>query len=579
MTCAGITSLVIANDKVQQPDAIVQGDRILCCQRGEADDDRIQRGLQWMARNFSVSHNPNYDRRWHLYYLYGLERVGRMTNHRFIGDHDWYREGADYLVRSKNALKDNWGATNAGEDDERIATSFALLFLSKGRWPVMVSKLKHGPDEGWNQHRNDVGNLTRYVELKWNRDLVWQVMELEAASVDDLVQSPVLYLAGVNSPLPDGAQAQDAMAHKLRDYLDRGGFLLAEGYCGGAGFDAGFRKLVEKIFPEPEYRLRPLDPGHPVWRAEEPVPAEYLRPLLGIEFGCRTSVIYAPADTSGTARPSLSCLWELSRSGRERKYSAAVQGSIDAGMSLGINLMAYATNRELKFKDENFNLGRPGAAPDKLQRGRLYVASLRHPGGCTAAPAGSTNLLEAAADQLKARVNSDPRELAITDPALFNYHLVFMHGRTSFRLTDAERKQLRTYLERGGTLLADSICANREFTKSFRQEMQAILPDRPLKAIPPNDPLLTPTYGGFDLSTVTRRDPQNRAKNQPIQPLERKVAPELEAVQIGDRYAVVFSPYDLSCALERQATIECQGYSREDAARIGLNVILYSLQH
>ncbi len=96
--------------------------------------------------------------------------------------------------------------------------------------------------------------------------------------------------------------------------------------------------------------------------------------------------------------------------------------------------------------------------------------------------------------------------------------------------------------------------------------------------IPAADPLWTKKYGGFDLPTVTRRDPQARAKDQPLKALERKVPPELEAIKIGDRYAVIFSPYDLSCALERQETMECQGYTRDDAARIGLNVVLYALQ-
>jgi hypothetical protein len=57
----------------------------------------------------------------------------------------------------------------------------------------------------------------------------------------------------------------------------------------------------------------------------------------------------------------------------------------------------------------------------------------------------------------------------------------------------------------------------------------------------------------------------------------RKGPPELEGVKIGNRYGVIFSPLDLSCALEKQDTVECQGYIREDAARIGLNVVLYSL--
>jgi hypothetical protein len=56
------------------------------------------------------------------------------------------------------------------------------------------------------------------------------------------------------------------------------------------------------------------------------------------------------------------------------------------------------------------------------------------------------------------------------------------------------------------------------------------------------------------------------------------VPPELEGLKFGERWGVVFSRYDLSCALEKQDSVECQGYTREDAARIGVNVVLYSLQ-
>ena len=102
----------------------------------------------------------------------------------------------------------------------------------------------------------------------------------------------------------------------------------------------------------------------------------------------------------------------------------------------------------------------------------LYVPSLRHPGGCNAAPRALANLLQAAAENLKLRVSVEPRELDITDPALFDYHMVFMHGRNRFTLTEAERKQLRTFLQRGGMIFANAICASQPFADSFRREMQ-----------------------------------------------------------------------------------------------------------
>ena len=57
-----------------------------------------------------------------------------------------------------------------------------------------------------------------------------------------------------------------------------------------------------------------------------------------------------------------------------------------------------------------------------------------------------------------------------------------------------------------------------------------------------------------------------------------QVAPVLEGIEIDGRLAVVFSPFDLSCALENQASIECKGYLREDAAKIGINILLYAMQ-
>ncbi len=584
MTCAGITSLVITSDRVQLPDAQVEGERIKCCQRTESANDRIQRALQWLGseQHFTVHHNPGMsDRTWVLYYLYGLERVGRLTAHRFIGKHDWYREGTKALLELRGTIpgRDGWVGEGHGDSDPRIGTSFALLFLSKGRWPVLVAKLKHGRDDDWNQHRSDVANLTRYVESKWKRDMVWQNVDLDAATVEDLLQSPVLYFCGGRSPLPNDPTAQETLARKLRDYLDRGGFLFAEGYSSGTTFDRGFRELMQKVFPEPEYRFHLLPPEHPIWRAEEAVDPEYLRPLLGIEFGCRTSVVYSPADTSARERPSLSCLWELSRGGRDVRYAEEVRRQIRAAMSIGINVLAYATNRELKFKELSVPRVADKHTGDNVQRGRLSIALLRHPGGCTAAPRALTNLLESAASELKIRVSTEPVDLAITDDALFDYHLVFMHGRNAFHLTDAERKQLGLFLERGGLLFVNSICASKAFSQSFRREMAVILPKKRLEAIPADDPLFTTKYGGFDLSSVTRRDPQmTNSSKEPLQAMLRKGKPELEGIKFDDRWGVIFSAYDLSCALEKHDSLECQGYVREDAARIGLNVVLYSLQ-
>ena len=98
-----------------------------------------------------------------------------------------------------------------------------------------------------------------------------------------------------------------------------------------------------------------------------------------------------------------------------------------------------------------------------------------------------------------------------------------MHGRYDFHFTDAERTQLRQYLERGGTLLADSICASKPFAAAFRREVAAALPGHTLARIPPDDPLFTTAYGGFDIRSVSLRDPQAAADGK--QPRRRPRSP------------------------------------------------------
>ncbi|MEX2121892.1 MAG: DUF4159 domain-containing protein, partial [Pirellulales bacterium] len=102
-------------------------------------------------------------------------------------------------------------------------------------------------------------------------------------------------------------------------------------------------------------------------------------------------------------------------------------------------------------------------------------------------------------------------------------------------------------------------------------------PERSLEAIPASHPMFSSQLGGFDLKTVSRRDPQRRGPDGPLKAAVRQVEPELEGIKVGERYAVIFSRYDISCALEKHESIECPGYTREDAARLGLNVVLYSL--
>ena len=580
MTCAGLASMIILTEKMAGQDAAVADGKIVCCRQKGASTDlqQIQRGIQWMADHFSVSHNPGDIRL--MYYLYALERVGRMSGWRFIGAHDWYREGTDQLVRLKGALYnqsqmvDFWYGEDAEERDKIISTCYALLFLSKGRRPVLISKLQYGASEDWNMHRQDVKNLTAYIETQWRQEMTWQYVDIYATTADDLLLSPILYICGMNSPLPSSEKKRRDIAQKLRDYMDRGGFVIAEGICGGAGFDTGIRQLVELMFPGDSQALQPLPPDHPIWRAEKAIPPDQIRPIFGVSFGCRTSFVYLPQEST---RAPLSCLWEAEPYlRRATPIPESASGQIQGGLDLGLNLAAYATNREIRTKDEIIANRSGKNAGDPMSRGRLYVANVRHPGGCQSAPRALQNLLSTAAAQLGLRTGVEERQVALSDESLYEYPILFMHGRNAFRLTEQEQGRLKTYLERGGVLFVNSICSSESFVQSFENLMGQMFPDKTLVSIPGTDPVWTPEYGGFELSSVeirTTRKTENKAATSIVRGPVR-----MKALTLDGRYAIFFSPLDISCALEGYNSQECNGYSVADAAKIGLNVLLYALQ-
>ena len=55
------------------------------------------------------------------------------------------------------------------------------------------------------------------------------------------------------------------------------------------------------------------------------------------------------------------------------------------------------------------------------------------------------------------------------------------------------------------------------------------------------------------------------------------VEPTLEGIELDGRYAVIYSKYDISCALERKNSGNCEGYISEDAVKLGTNIIMYSM--
>jgi hypothetical protein len=338
MTTAGLCGLLIATTDLkaarQKGEADCKGEHC-----GEHEEDKsVGLALEWIGKHLPRKPGDMHGTE-HLYYsLYGIERAGRLSGECFLGDTDWYRAGCEYLVDHQRP-DGSW----AGQDIEGVpvhATSFALLFLTKGRTPVLVSKLVHGPgaDPGsdWNVHRNDARNLVAFAsnELFKKQPLAWQVFDTRRHGGDpaeqrpeeltaELLESPVAYVSGTQPPRFTAAEEQ-----MLRQYVLRGGFLYAEAACGQEAFDKGFRDLVQRLFPNNP--LKPLSPEHPIWEGPKFKVSPKDHPLWGIKVNGRTAVVYSPE--------GLSCWWE---------HNQFEQGKGREAFRLGANIIAHATEMEL----------------------------------------------------------------------------------------------------------------------------------------------------------------------------------------------------------------------------------------
>ena len=573
MTVAGIATVSILKAMLRE-DRLNADGAPDCC-GDDPTEERLEASLKagtdWLTRRFAVTRNPSHNQ-WVLYYLYGLERAGRLAGERFFGEHDWYREGAAFLVRDQDRRTGEWRGNGHGENDPVIGTSFALLFLAKGLSPVLINKLDYdtprGDPDAWRKHPSDARNLTFHVSglPKWPKLVTWQVLDLDkAVAANDLagaLQGPVTLMTGDRAP-----DLSPAETKFLRDYVDAGGFLLGVANCDSDDFAAGFRKLVAEMYPDDSPKLERLGADHPVFRSEYLLDADTVQ-LFGADLGCRTPIVLSEVD--------LSCYWDLWMPVDPPSRDPQLVGQITQKVQVGVNILAYATGREPPDKLERSERVAEAGARDEIERGLLQVAKLRHEGEWDAAPRALRNLLLAVNTTAGVAASTAERSLVPSNPNVFRYPVLYMHGRGAFTLGEAERARLRTYFENGGVLFADACCGSDPFDRAFREQIAGVLPDAPLVRLPADHELFSEAIG-FDLSTVRRRVPGAGGAAGGLDAEVVVGEPFLEAAVVNGQVAVIYSKYDISCALERQTTVACAGYVPEDALKIGINVLRYAL--
>jgi hypothetical protein len=506
------------------------------------------------------------------YHLYGIERAGRLTGQRFFGEHDWYREGCELLVKRRGP-EGAWPAKIGHDRWPLVNTSFAVLFLSKGRTPIVMSKLVHGNwprvewDLDWNNDRNDLRHLTEDIsrtDLFGKKPVAWQTYDVsralfarsdkptkddETAIVADMLQSPILYITGHKNVR---LRIQDNESAVIKRYVESGGFLFAEACCGDRNFDTGIKEWVKENWPGHE--LTYLESTHPVWTCNDIVPAGAPYKLMGLQVGCRTIMLYSPQD--------LSCYWESGRAGGNAQTEVAFR--------LGGNIIAYATGKtppQPRLTPIEIAADKPITSSRK--RGYFQIGQIPYRGDdWQPAPKAMVNLMRKIHEARGLDVELRTVKIDLHERSdLLDYKFLYMHGRKEITRIDEEGlTHLRFSLEHGGLLFADACCGNEVFDKSFRKFAQELFPKEKLQRVPASDRL----FKELPLDRIKCRI----KANGPM----LKMEPFLEGVQVNGRWVLLYSRYDIGCALERNTSADCVGYDPDSAMGIATAAVRYNVE-
>jgi len=612
MTVAGVCGLLIARmglDESEQRLDPVTGVAANC--GGYSENTDVAHGMNWIIENFNFESVKAT-----FYNIYGIERLGRISGQRFIGPHDWYREGCEKLVRLQRPDGSIVGGTEFKTQIDQapvLSTAFSLLFLSKGRTPVLVSKFAWGdyqiqgkafvevPPRGvpappgvvnWNRKHNDTRHIVEFCsrELFNNTPLSWQVYDARRRQFDNdgpggrtakekileevgqLLQSPVLYITGHGTFTLTPAQEEI-----LKVYLEEGGFVLAEACCGDPVFAKSFRAVMGRLFPGNTFR--PLPPEHGILRILPGVLPTDFPDVEVLERGCRTAAVLIPTPLSG--------YWEEAKYMPKDSRNPANRG--EKAFCLARNIVAYATGLELP---------KPKLSTQKIERGVDEGVTRSHfkpvqlqVGESPLAPDALKNLMGYLRDNAKLDVALTSAVLPPYDDQISTFKFMYVHGRQPLRLDDASLDNIRANLSTGGLLLVDAACNGyeqwKEFDRSFRDFAKRLYPDAKLEVV--RERVVTPEKGEQEepLFRVAREAGINLKSLRCRRELPDDKGPEvelrsypvlLEGIKIDGRWVLLYSKYDIGCAIEGHKSAECLGYDKESALKIGAAVVLYSLK-
>ena len=434
--------------------------------------------------------------------------------------------------------------------------------------PALIGKMAMGPikwitrdgkrvqQRDWMTDPADISTLLLWTNEKLG--INYRSVEADFAHFSyDPRELPAILFAGHSK-----FELVDEIRRRLHRYVMDGGAIIGDACCGWNDFTQSFRREMEAIFPG-----RPLRKMLP----EEPVFSSYYKlgtfsykkgdgsitdgePCLeGIDFGCRTGVIFSPAD--------MTCGWD----GHEHPRGTRVV--IDQARQIGANLVTYVLG--------SYQLGRflsttkvyfEAAAPS---RDDFVFAQIEHEGDWDPDPSAVHNLLKHAKDNSTLEVKFKRERVQLKDPKTATYPLFYMTGHREFHWSQEEVARLQRYLKAGGILLADACCGRMSFDMAFRGEIARVFPNAKLEKIPADHPLYRCHYEIRQVEYTPRVREDFGVFD----------SPELEGITLDGRLAVIYSKFDLGNGWEQFPHAYSYGLRDEAALQIGTNVIVYAMTH
>jgi hypothetical protein len=151
------------------------------------------------------------------------------------------------------------------------------------------------------------------------------------------------------------------------------------------------------------------------------------------------------------------------------------------------------------------------------------------------------------------------KPVKLAEKEVFKFPFAVMTGEGAFNLTDDERKNLKAYLEKGGFLLASAGCSSKEWSDSFKREMEAVFPDRKLSEVSMEHPIFRTVYD------VKRLDMSHGGEAK------------LLGLTIGGKIALIVSTDGLNDTGTMHGCCCCGGNEIKNAQKVNGNILAYAL--